>query len=76
MIDLDRLPVYDVQTVVDLSVRVAGLLNSYGEQPANPLDEYAARELLSKSGFGEVSLPRRVVLATTGQWKEGSPNGL
>ena len=67
MIDLDRLPVYDVQSVMDLSARVAGLLNTAGERPAQPLNENAARELLSKAGFSELSLPRRVILATAGQ---------
>jgi hypothetical protein len=64
MIDLDRLPVYDVDSVMDMSARVAGLLNTSGERPAQPLSEAAARELLSKAGFSEMSLPRRVVLAT------------
>jgi len=74
MIDLDRLPVYDVRSVMDLSARVAGLLNSAGERPAQPLSENAARELLSKAGFSEFSLPRRVILATAGQW-EGDDYG-
>ena len=67
LIDLDRLPVYDVQAVMELSARVAGLLNAGGERPAQPLGEEAARELLSKAGFSELALPRRVVLATAGQ---------
>jgi len=74
MIDLDRLPVYDVRSVMELSVRVAGLLNSSGERPAQPLSENAAKELLSKAGFSELSLPRRVILATAGQW-EGDDYG-
>jgi len=64
MIDLDRLPVYDVQSVMDLSARVAKLLNTAGERPAQPLDEAAARELLSMASFSEMSVPRKVVLAT------------
>ena len=68
MVDLDRLPVYDIRTIMDMSARVAELLNNAGERPAKPLSEDAARELLSKSGFSEFSLPRRVVLATAGQW--------
>ena len=74
MIDLDRLPVYDVTSVVDMSARVAHLLNTAGGRPALPLSENAAMELLSKSGFSEMSLPRRVVLATVGQW-EGDAYG-
>jgi len=64
MIDLDKLPVYDVESVMDLSARVAKLLNTMGERPAQPLGEAAARDLLSKASFSELSLPRRVVLAT------------
>jgi len=75
MIDLDRLPVYDVKSIMDMSARVAELLNATGERPAQPLSEDAARELLSKSGFSELSLPRRVVLATAGQL-EGDIYGL
>ena len=68
MIDLDRLPVYDVQSIMDLSARVAKILNNAGERPAQPLSESAATELISKAGFSELSLPRRVILATaTGQ---------
>lgn len=66
MIDLDKLPVYDVQTVMDMSSRVASLLNTAGERPARPLSEEAARSLMSNAGFSELSLPRRVVLATAG----------
>ena len=69
LIDLDRLPVYDIQTVMDLSARVAGILNTAGERPAKPLGEYAAKELLSKADFSELALPRRVILATVGQWE-------
>jgi hypothetical protein len=68
MIDLDMLPVYDIQSIMELSVRVAKLLNSTGEQPAQPLSEEVAKEIMSMSGFGELSLPGRVVLATAGQW--------
>ena len=64
MVDLDRLPVYDVGSVMELSARVARLLNTAGERPAQPLGEDAASELLSRAAFGELSLPRRVVLAT------------
>jgi len=70
MIDLDRLPVYDIQSVMDLSARVAGLLNSTGERPAQPLSESAARELLSKADFSELSLPRRIILATAAKWED------
>ncbi|MCL2150225.1 MAG: ATP-binding protein [Dehalococcoidia bacterium] len=69
MIDLDRLPVYDVPSIMALSARVAKLLNSAGECPVLPLSEDAARELLSKAAFSELALPRRVVLATVGQWE-------
>ena len=74
MIDLDRLPVYDIKSVIDLSTRVAGLFNSAGERPAQPISENTARELLSKAGLSELSLPRRVILATTGQ-SEGDEYG-
>ena len=75
MIDLDRLPIYDVKAVMDLSVRVADFLNSIGQRPAQPLNENAVRELMSKSSFSEISLPRKVVMETVGQW-EGSEDGL
>ena len=75
MIDLDRLPVYDVSSIMDISARVAGLLNAAGAPPAKPLSENAAKELLSKADFSELSLPRRIILATAGQW-EGDDHGL
>ena len=75
MIDLDRLPVYDVRSVMDLSARVARLLNTAGQIPVLPLDETAARELVSKAGFSELSLPRRVILETVAQ-REGDAYGL
>ena len=71
MIDLDKLQVYDVQSIMEMSARVAELLNIGGERPAQPLGEEAARELLSSSGFSELALPRRVVLATAGQLEVG-----
>ena len=74
MIDLDRLPVYDAGSVMELSSKVAEFLNSTGQRPAKPLSESAVRELLSVSGYGEVSLPRKVVMETVGQW-EGGENG-
>ena len=64
MIDLDKLPVYDVKSIMELSERVAVLLNTAGERPARPLSESAASELLSRSDFSELALPRRVILAT------------
>jgi len=67
LIDLDRLPIYDIQTVMDMSARVAELLNNAGEHPAQPLGEETARELLSKTDFSEQALPRKVVLSTLGQ---------
>lgn len=70
MIDLDRLPVYDVQSVMKLSAGIADLLNSAGERPAQPLSEDAARELLTRADFSEFSIPRSIVLATAGQGGE------
>ncbi|MCL2058150.1 MAG: ATP-binding protein [Oscillospiraceae bacterium] len=67
MIDLDKLPVYDVRFIMELSARVARLVNTTEERPAQPLDEGAAVALLSKAGFGEIALPRKVILATIGQ---------
>ena len=67
MIDMDNLPVYDVQFVMELSARVASLLNTTEEYPARPLGEEAAAELLSKAGLSEPALPRRIILATIGQ---------
>jgi len=67
LIDLDRLPIYDIQTVMDMSARVAELLNNAGERPAQPLSEEIARGILSKSDFSEQALPRKVVLSTLGQ---------
>ena len=66
MIDLDRLPVYDVETIMELSSRVASVLNSSGQRPAKPLDEEAVKGLLEKTGYGSSSLPRNIVLATVG----------
>jgi len=71
MIDLDRLPVYDIQTIMTLSERVAGLINNAGGRPAQPLSEEAAGNLLSNAGFSELSIPRRVLLATAGQLEGG-----
>ena len=71
MIDLDKLPVYDVQSIMDMSARVAQIMNVAGQCLAQPLDENSARDLLSKAGFSELALPRRVILATTGQWEVG-----
>ena len=68
LIDMDKLPIYDYKLVMELSARVAGLLNGAGEIPAQPLGEEAAKELVAKSGYSELSLPRRVILATVGQW--------
>jgi hypothetical protein len=70
MIDMDLLPVYDVQAVMDMSARVAMILNNAGERPAIPLSENAAAELLTKVGLSELSLPRRVILATTGHLED------
>lgn len=67
MVDLDRLPIYDTKSLMDLSSRVADLLNRAGQRPAKPLGEDAIMEILSKSGFSELSLPRRVVLETAGE---------
>jgi len=75
MIDLDRLPIYDVNSIMDISARVAELLNTAGDRPAKPLSENAAWELLSKADFSELSLPRRIILATAGQL-EGDEYGL
>ena len=71
MIDLDKLQVYDVQTIMEMSARVAELLSSAGESPALPLSEETARDLMSRAGFSELALPRRVVLATVGQLEVG-----
>ena len=67
MIDLNHLPVYDIQAIMDMSARVSEFLNSSGERPAQPISEDTARELLSKDSYSELSLPRRVILATVGQ---------
>ena len=66
MIDLDRLPVYDVGSVMALSARVARILNGAQQHPVLPLGEEAASNLLSAAAFSELSLPRRIVLATAG----------
>lgn len=67
MIDLSRLPVYDMQSIMEMSARVAELLNSVGERPARPISEDSAKELLARDSFSELSLPRKVILATVGQ---------
>jgi hypothetical protein len=66
MVDLDKLAVYDVNSVMELSARIAKLLNDAEGQHAKPLDEAEALELISRADFSELSLPRRVVLATAG----------
>ena len=75
MIDLDCLPIYDTKALLELSTRAANLLNSTGERHANPLSESDVADLVSKSGFSELSLPRRVILKTAGQL-EGDVHGL
>jgi hypothetical protein len=75
MIDLDKLPIYDVESIIDMSSRVAEILNNAGQRPARPLSTATASELLSKAGFSELSLPRRIILATVGQL-EGESYGL
>jgi len=64
MLDLDKLPVYSIQSILELSSRVAELLNTTGERPAKPLSEDAAQLLLSRAEFGDISLPRHVIRAT------------
>ena len=70
MIDLDTLPIYDVETIIELSERVARIFNSTGELPAKQISEHEAKELISKTVHGESSLPRNVILATLGQSEE------
>ena len=71
MIDLDKIPVYDVQSVVRMSKRISEILNAVpDERKAQPLSTAAAQELLSRVEFSELSLPRMVVLATAEQWED------
>lgn len=72
MIDLDRLPVYDAQAIMEISRRAAALFSSADGRHVQPLSENEARALLSKEDLGELSLPRRVVLATAGQLEGGT----
>lgn len=66
MIDMDRLSLFDTSVAMELSLKVANLLNSTGQRPAQPLDEEKIRELLEKTRFSDISLPRRIVLTTAG----------
>ena len=75
MIDLDKLLVYDVESIIELSSRIAALINSASEnKPAQPLSQITAQELLSRVDFSELSLPRMVVLTTVEQM-EGNEYG-
>ena len=69
MIDLDKLSVYNTGTIMELSARVAKLFNAADEHPVRPLNEDAARELLSRADFSTLSLPRQVVIATVEGWE-------
>jgi len=75
MIDMDRLPVYDVKSIIEMSARVAEIMNQSGERfTPRSLREDEALDILSKSGISEISLPRRVVIATIGS-EEGEAYG-
>lgn len=65
IIDLDRLTdeVYTPDNIVEMSARVAGVINRY-DNGAVPLKLNDAQELYGRARFGKVSLPRRVVLST------------
>ena len=64
MIDLDTLPIYDAQTAMELSGRISKLLSKDGAYSIKPLTEQTVSELISKTGFSEISLPRRIVMET------------
>jgi len=75
MIDMDQLPVYDVNAVLEMSARVAHVMNQFGGRyTPRPLREDEAMDILSKAGISEMSLPRRVVIATIGS-EEGETYG-
>ncbi|WP_276621141.1 BREX system ATP-binding domain-containing protein [Syntrophomonas wolfei] len=65
IVDLDRLvdEVYTPDKIVEMSTRLARLINRYDEG-ARPLSLSTAEELYARARFGKVSLPRRVILST------------
>ncbi|MHB8125261.1 MAG: BREX system ATP-binding domain-containing protein [Desulfitobacteriaceae bacterium] len=65
IVDLDRLidEVYTPENILKMSTRLAQVINRF-EEGATPISLSTAEELLAKSRFGKVSLPRRVVLTT------------
>ncbi|MDD3879809.1 MAG: DUF2791 family P-loop domain-containing protein [Syntrophomonas sp.] len=65
IVDLDRLvdEIYTPDKIVEMSTRLAKLINRYDEG-ARPLSLSTAEELYARARFGKVSLPRRVILST------------
>ena len=73
MANLDELPVYDLDTLMEMSRRIAEILHDTGEYELSPLDETTAGELLSQARTSEIALPRRVILSML---KGGYSHGL
>lgn len=65
IVDLDRLidEVYTPENIIKMSARLAQTIHRF-DAGATPIDQNTAEELLARSRFGKVSLPRRVVLTT------------
>ncbi len=63
ILDLDRLPAHNVDTIVRMSENFAKVLNS-ADSSLKPIGVDQAQELLSHAKFGNMSLPRQVLIAT------------
>lgn len=71
IIDLDRLQLYDTESVVFMSDKIAKLL---GTSDIIPISTEAAQELITHARFGSISLPRQVVMATVWRNAGGEHN--
>ena len=71
IVDMDRLAAqeYSAETLMEMSRKIAKVLSEYGEGIA-PISEEKARELLERSRFGQISLPRKISMATAGMEAE------
>lgn len=62
IVDLDKLAMqeYNIKVILEMSQKLAKVLN------VSPIDEDCAQELIARTNFGQVSLPRQVNIATIG----------
>lgn len=72
IIDMDKLAEqsYTQETALDMSRRLASLVNRY-ENDAHAIDERKASEIFAKIRYGKVSLPRQVNQATLRPFENG-----